>query len=259
MKVCHCDRQYFYQILGVAFKALKVRPRVAELGVLRGENAARLQQALEPQTLLLVDPWSSAATALATHPFEDTLPWIDPPQVYHSYYGGDLGEQATFDRLYEECRQRFAGHSNVEILRQSADAALRTLKNRKEAALDLIYIDANHQYEWILRDLLLWSELCAPDGILMLNDCCHSAAGIRQNLGVLEAVGSFVKRSDFIPVLLTHTDWSDLILCRKAGVMELLLDQVISNIDLRYVEVPHQLLPAARVVQCANGYNISFK
>jgi len=258
MKVCHCDRNYFYQILGVAFKALKVRPRVAELGVLRGENAARLQQALEPQTLLLVDSWSSAATALSGNPFKD-LPWIDPPKVYHAYYGGDLGEQATFDRLYEECRQRFTGHSNVEIFRQSTDDALHTLKNRKEPVLDLIYIDANHQYEWILRDLLLWSELCAPDGVLMLNDCCHSAAGIRQNLGVLEAVGSFVKRSDFVPVLLTHTDWSDLILCRKAGVMELLLDQVISNIDLRYVEVPHQLLPAARVVQSVHGYNISFK
>ena len=165
MKVCHCDRQYFYQILGVAFKALKVRPRVAELGVLRGENAARLQQALEPQTLLLVDSWSSAATALSGNPFKDTLlPWIDPPQAYQAYYGGDLGQQATFDRLYEECRQRFAGQSNVEILRQSTEDALRTLKNRKEAALDLIYIDANHQYEWILRDLLLWSELCAQIG-----------------------------------------------------------------------------------------------
>jgi len=110
-----------------------------------------------------------------------------------------------------------------------------------------------------LRDLLEWSELCAPDGVLMLNDCCHSPAGVRQNLGVLEAVGAFVKRSPFIPVLLTHTDWSDLVLCRSAGVMELLLDQVVRSIDLRYVEVPHQLLPAARVVQSAHGINISFK
>lgn len=259
MKVCHCDRQFFYQILGVAFTALKLQPRIAELGVLRGENAARLYDVLKPQSMLLVDPWSSAATALATQSLDDPVPWIDPPQAFAYYYGGDLADQATFDRLHDECRARFTAHPNVEIMRLSTAAAIKALKQREEPPLDLIYIDANHQYEWILRDLLEWSELCAPDGMLMLNDCCHSPAGVRQNLGLLEAVSAFVKRSNFIPVLLTHTDWSDLILCRSAGVMELLLDQVVRSIDLRYVEVPHQLLPAARVVQSSHGINISFK
>jgi len=45
----------------------------------------------------------------------------------------------------------------------------------------------------------------------------------------------------------------------SGGLQARSTDKSSPNIDLRYVEVPHQLLPAARVVQGANGYNISFK
>ena len=45
----------------------------------------------------------------------------------------------------------------------------------------------------------------------------------------------------------------------EVGEAGQLLYQLVRSIDLHYVEVPHPLLPAARVVQSRHGINISFK
>lgn len=93
---------------------------------------------------------------------------------------------------------------------------------------------------------------------MMLNDCCHSVMGTKQNLGVLEALGSFMKRTDFIPVAVTNTDWSDVILVRRNSRLVQLFDVALTNSDVLYVEIPHQLITAARVVYGAQRHNISF-
>jgi hypothetical protein len=105
---------------------------------------------------------------------------------------------------------------------------------------------------------MYYQELLAPNGVMLLNDCCHSPDGVKQNLGVLEAVTSFLRRKDFSPVALTNTDWSDLILARRDSVMEAAIDDAITNSKIPFVDVPSQLLPSARVVYGAQRKNISF-
>ncbi|MND91494.1 hypothetical protein D3C80_836190 [compost metagenome] len=105
---------------------------------------------------------------------------------------------------------------------------------------------------------MYYQDLLADDGFMLLNDCCHSLQGTKQNLGVLEALSSFLKRSDFVPVAVTNTDWSDVILVRKNSVMLQLVDIAITNSDIPFVEIPHQLMSAARVVYGAQRTNISF-
>lgn len=115
MKVCNVNRNAFYVLLDAIFVHLKIAPSIVELGVLRGDNASAMLAALKPEKLVLIDAWSAAAMRGAFHPFEQTPPWIAPIQLLEPYYGGDMHEQATFDRIFEQCVARFAGNDKVEI------------------------------------------------------------------------------------------------------------------------------------------------
>ncbi|KIU45644.1 MULTISPECIES: class I SAM-dependent methyltransferase [Pseudomonas] len=258
MKVCTTYRETFYHVLNAVFTAYGKQPVVAELGVLRGENAMKLYQALTPEKMVLIDSWSPASNDDYS-PFDQLPPWVEPPEKYAYYYGGPMHEQATFDNLYQQCLDRFADKDNVTVIRADTISAIDAIQPRTGIeTFDVVYIDASHQYEFILRDLMYYQELVGPDGFILLNDCCHSPNGTKQNLGVLEALSSFMKRSDFIPLAMTNTDWSDVILVRKNSIMVQLVDIALTNSDIPFVEIPHQLISAAKVVYGQQRINISF-
>ncbi|MBL0946231.1 MAG: class I SAM-dependent methyltransferase [Hydrogenophaga sp.] len=258
MKICITPREGLYQVLAAVFDAFDRVPTVAELGVLKGDNALQLHQALRPEQLLLVDAWSAASNA-AYCPFEQLPPWVTPVAEYAYYYGGPMDDPQTWERLYQSCASKFEGRSEVSLIRQDSYSAYETVRQRVAGrGLDLLYVDANHQYEYVLRDLMTYQDLVRPDGLLMLNDCCHSEKGARQNLGVLEALGSFIKRSDFVPVAMTNTDWTDVVLARKGSHMVEAIDTVLVNADIPFVELPHQLITAARIRNGRLGANLSF-
>lgn len=57
LKVVNWTRNDFYKILAAAFSSLGNQPRLAELGVLRGENAMVMYQTMQPSHMTLVDSW----------------------------------------------------------------------------------------------------------------------------------------------------------------------------------------------------------
>ena len=81
--------------------------------------------------------------------------------------------------------------------------------------------------------------------------------GIKQNLGVLEASLNFCKRTNFIPVLISNTDWTDVLFARKDSIVLREIDKILNISNVTFVEVPFQLFGAMRV---RNGVkpNISF-
>jgi hypothetical protein len=248
-------------VAAVAFSALNTRPLAVELGVLRGENARTLLDVLNPSRLLLVDSWSASLLARHYSPFDELPPWVMPVTEFGHYFGGPMTEQTTFDRLHHECVTRFIGEDRVQVLRGDTIAEFGRIRQALPtgAGVDLLYVDANHQYEFVYRELMHYAELWGPESLIMLNDCCHSRGGLRQNLGVLEAVSGFVKHGRWQPIALTATDYSDVVLARPGSTMADVFGKTLERSKLPYVELPHQLLPAARVVYGADGHcNISF-
>ena len=258
MKVVMLSRQELYVVLAGAFQITDIKPNIVELGVLRGENAVHIYNAFGPENLVLIDAWN-ANSLKGYSPFDELPSWVNSPDAYDYYYGGSVRDQRTYDVIFEEAQDKFKGRLNVKFLRHSSIDALQHLQEETGIAkFDLIYIDANHQYEYVLRDLMRYQDFVAPNGCIMLNDCCHSQQGTLQNLGVLEAVSSFIKRTDFVPVAMTNTDWSDVVLIRKGAPLAGLVDKIINNLEVSYVEVPAQLLPSARIVYGSKRANVSF-
>ena len=247
-----------YQVLSASFASISKRPRIMEMGVHSGKNAIRMHELLAPAEMVLVDSWSSAI-------FDDYMKsnghrsWIVDPSNFSSYFGGPLNEQSTFDRLLDECHGRFAGLPNIRFIRSDTRAAAASIKTEDGAlgSFDLIYVDANHQYETVLDDLLEYQDLLSADGCFQLNDCCHSVEGVKQNLGVLEAAVKFCKMADFVPVLLTNTDFTDVLLVKRGSKMKELIDRIVTMNDVSFVELPPQLL-GALVVRSGRRSNLSF-
>lgn len=260
MKVCMIDRTTVYRFVSDAFTELDVVPYAAEIGVLRGKNAADIHACLKPSKMWLIDKW--AAVERFHHPFRERPFYIEPEEAHDAYFGGPMQDQETFDRIFEEAKARFADVQGVEIIRQDSMEGFHSMQRSLSACprplLDFIYIDADHEYEYVLRDLMYWCGLLSTNGVIQLNDACFSRLGAAQNLGVLPAVTEFLKRMAFTPVVLTNTDWSDLVLVRTNSDMHATLDRIVADSTVGYVEVPPQLLPSMKVVYGAQRVNISF-
>ncbi len=146
----------------------------AEIGVWRGDFAARILQVVRPTRLHLIDPWQ----------FMDAAPYR------RAWYGGAAArDQAFMDRLHAEVVDRFASETargvvSVHRLR-SAEAAV----GLPDRYFDWIYVDGDHLYESVRADLELFEPKVRPGGIIAGDD--YGTPGWWED-GVTRAVDEFV-------------------------------------------------------------------
>jgi Methyltransferase domain len=124
--------------------------------------------------------------------------------ILNHYFNGD--PTTALEAAFVKVRSRFAAHANVRIIRADVAAAASDVPDR---SLDLIYLDANHTYEFVLRDLILWFPKLRQGGLFAFNDFCDGRWPSRQNLGVIPAFGTFSKRVHTFPIALSALKWSD--------------------------------------------------
>ncbi|SON56005.1 hypothetical protein HDIA_2464 [Hartmannibacter diazotrophicus] len=206
--------------------------------MLKGENAQFLYETLRPSSMTLVDSWSAEEIMSGYSPFDSLPSYIDDLSATESYFGGPLDDQATFDRLLAEAKARFTGRDNVKFV--VADS-FKGLDQVADSSLDLVYLDANHQYEFIYRDLMYWKEKVNDNGLIVLNDCIVSQLGARQNLGVHQAVSAFLKINvDYLPLVLTLGNFPDLVISKRRNPR---INVVLTSLlrSGRVLEVPDAL------------------
>ena len=243
LKIIDQDRTFLYRILSAVYNGLELRPVVIELGVLRGANACSLREILDPQDLFLIDLWDAKMTKNHDR-LANTRNWMVPADDFSEYYGGDLRDQATFDRLFREAHDALAAEANVHFIIEDSQEGLRKIHQELHISANVVYVDASHFYENVLEDLVAASELLVPDsGCLILNDCCHSREGVEQNLGVLEAANKFCRMKDFVPIVAVNRPWTDVILAPRDSMMIHLVDSVFTASEIPFVEVPLELFP----------------
>lgn len=79
-----------------------------------------------------------------------------------------------------------------------------------------LYLDGNHTYEFVLRDLLDYAPKVKPDGLILGHDFFHDAFADRENYGVIPAVQTFLRRSGWQFLALTAEPFSTYVLSRQA-------------------------------------------
>ena len=139
---------------------LKQKSKIVEIGTLAGDFAYHILKEYNPETLLLIDIFGQ----------EDT-----------GVYGKETDSKKRFNSETHESwvRERFKQYGNVEIkcskgFQELANYQKSLLKNSywgsDDHLFDFIYLDSNHNYSNILKELFSAEPLIKVGGFIGIND-----------------------------------------------------------------------------------------
>lgn len=149
IEIPNTSRKHFAESLGAYAARTTDRPlRVVEVGSHRGEFAETLCKHISTIELTVVDPYVN----------------------YQEYI--DFQERDN-EQTWREVQERLRPY-NVSFLRMmSVDGAARF----SDASVDMVYIDANHKFEYVVEDILAWMPKICSGGLLSGHDYFTSTRG----------------------------------------------------------------------------------
>lgn len=121
-----------------------------EIGVWKGEFSQEILDVVHPRLLHLIDPWLFA------------------PEFPKRWYGGKQAKnQSGMDTIYNRVVARLGNDPRVKIHRKrSIDAA----DAFRDGDLDWVYVDGDHSYNAVLKDLQSWKRKVGRGGIICGDD-----------------------------------------------------------------------------------------
>ena len=157
---------------------------VLEIGIHKGDFSKQLAQHLQPKKLILVDPWIA---------YDD--------EIYsNSWYGNSsISNQVIQDQYFCEIKKYFENQielDTVEVHRKTSD----NFFTQNKLKFDLIYIDGNHLFDFVKRDISNSLNFINHDGIIVLDD--YDVAGW-WNDGITKAV-DFFREKNSIKIIRKH-------------------------------------------------------
>ena len=214
----------------------------AEVGVYRGDFSRSVLDLCDPLEFYLIDSWK--------YDLKDHIPFSQLTENYAEFLGkvhwDHFGDDpaATQEKNYQHVVSKFGSDSRVKIVRDNSFKAISSLPDRH---FDVIYIDANHQYEFVLRDMMEARHKLKAGGLMLLNDFYEGPGGAEQNLGVLCATTTFVKRFDYYYVAMTHGAYADVALTDdpSSPLVKSLLHNLMCS-DLTFVGISDAVVPNIR-------------
>jgi len=148
----------------------------AEIGVFRGDFSERILLIARPRRLHLIDPWK-----------------FEPGAAYdQSLYGrGHASGQAAMDAIHDSVRERFDHEIQVGTVVIHRSGSAEAAAQFDDGYFDWVYIDGNHLYEFVLRDLESYYPKVKPRGFIAGDD--YGVEGWWHD-GVTRAVDEFAAR-----------------------------------------------------------------
>ena len=142
---------------------------ICEIGIFMGDFA-RYLNTLDPAELVLIDP------------FED---WC-----YSGNQDGNNGMTVYLPMIYEYMKADFEREFNIKIMRGLSGDVLPKLPDNH---FDFMYIDGDHSYLGVKRDLLLCAQKIKSGGIIAGHDYAINKEKCLTNydFGVQQAVNEF--------------------------------------------------------------------
>jgi hypothetical protein len=214
----------------------------AEVGVYKGDFSKIVLDVCAPSKYYLIDNWKFDVRE--HNPFEETTENFSnfAGRIHWEHYGDD--PNAHQEENFQHVTRRFSAHSNVQIIRKKSVDGIESLPDDH---LDIIYIDANHQYEYVLRDMMHARKKVKSGGIIMMDDFYEGPGGYEQNEGVMGAVNTFMKRHDYLYLTATCGPFANVALTDNPGsrfVQQYL--ENLNNSDFQFIGISDVLVPNLR-------------
>jgi len=169
---------------------LKMMPKrsvCAEIGVWKGEFSREILKIVKPSELHLIDPWKYQTD------FGKRL-----------YGGAYAREQQDMDAIYSGVVSIFKDNKNVVIHREFSDHAAAAFINNY---FDWIYIDGNHYYEFVKRDLELFYPKVKKGGFITGDDYLWTSPELKGDLPIKRAVDEFMVKYSNVRIRVMRTQF----------------------------------------------------
>ncbi len=157
---------------------------VAEVGVQRGDFAAEILARCAPRVLVLIDVWQHVTEGKYA---------LDKSNV----------SQAEHDRFYGNVCERFRAEieaGKVIVLRGLSEVVLPQLPDRW---LDWVYLDGDHTFDAVQRDLAYCDRIVKSTGFIVGHDYIED---MTTGFGVVLAVNEFCDTRKWLLVGRTRDD-----------------------------------------------------
>ncbi len=123
--------------------------RCAEIGVWQGDFSAEILEITQPRELVLIDPWDLLAQKSDEHT--------------HAQHASANKMRAKYDHIMNTI-----GRIPNCIVRKGFSAEV--LETYPDNYFDWVYIDGNHMYDFVLRDILVSARKVRPGGVIAGDD-----------------------------------------------------------------------------------------
>lgn len=151
----------------------------AEIGVWSGKNSRSMMKTLNVKKIFLVDPYKNYGDYERSTKEHQKFDSVHVGQKAYEDEAYDVFGQARIDAEFR--MQEFSGRC-IWIIETSDDAV------KEIPELDFIYIDGNHEYEYIKRDIENYFKKIKSGGILAGHDVTSQVFR-----GVIKAFVEFIK------------------------------------------------------------------
>jgi len=202
----------------------------AEIGVAQGDFASVLLAKCAPQKLHLIDPWDAEEGDLAGK----TLAGVVAARGTGGAAPPPRKAGAEANRKFQAIQDRFKGDARIDFRRQFSYRAAPSFPDKH---FDFVYLDGDHRYEYVLRDLVDYAAKIKDDGLILGHDFFENTFAAEENYAVVGAVNAFLARSGFIFVALTWELFPTFVLAKRfegfaAEFVRNLLESEVFALDL---------------------------
>lgn len=207
-------------------KFLSKLPRngiVAEIGVAKGMFSEEILKISKPKKLYLVDCWEHQNAPNYK---------LDPNNVSNK-------EQK---RRYDLVKEKFKDKANVFIRKGYSSHVAKKFPNH---FFDWVYLDANHTYNEVKRDLSAWYPKIKKGGIISGHDYKRIA---NFPIGVIPAVDEFIKNRNLEMFLIDDDPW------RRWAIRRRYKHKFKEKMDLFWVHIKRSLSRSAAYDRIYNRF-----
>lgn len=119
---------------------------------------------------------------------------IDPYLPYNE--GDEVKDTLKMIEIENEARSVLSKFPNSTLI---VDTSMNVVKAFHDNSLDFVFIDGNHEYEYVYEDIVEWTKKLKPGGIIAGHDYKEDAD---KKYGVIEAVNRYVEENNIDPLYL---------------------------------------------------------
>lgn len=115
--------------------------------------------------------------------------WYANPRL--KLFGVDSYPRAQWRRYRTKAQEVYSRHKGIFIEKPSLEAVL----DFADSSLDFVYIDANHDFDNVMRDIIEWTPKVKKNGIVSGHDFVPGN-NFKDYFGVREAIDVYTKCHD---------------------------------------------------------------